>query len=318
VAESELDKLDSLHEEGILSDEAYWEARSRMYAPPPSTHEPAAEPMPTAFPTPSAGQYPVAPISESPTEPVRKKGLRVVLLAVFVVLVLGTAAAGIAFLLRPQTSKARIGGTFALTDDTTASANCVGQGADSDVHSGTTVTLSGPDASTIATTQLASGVAAEGVCTYNFEFPETKTNLSAYTVTVTGRQPTTQTRAALKANDWHMDVHSGPPSGDITGTLELTDADTAAQNCVGTGGYDDISEGTNVVVKDQGGRILGSGSMDAGTSTDSVTCSYTFTVPNVRQDQQQYTLEISHRGGITQSESQLQAAGWSFSVTLGI
>ena len=43
---------------------------------------------------------------------------------------------------------------------------------------------------------------------------------------------------------------------------------------------------------------------------------YTFTVSNVPNNEQQYAVEITHRGKVVNSQSEMAANGWTFSLTL--
>ena len=339
MAETDLERLDSLRRQGILSEEAYWDARSRLFASPsaprPNTAArgeasvpPRAATQAASYPSPRPLPYgswlpPVVSTEGVPAgqqggqhkKPQNRRGL---LVGVVIVVAVVAAAAVTFFSLRTsQESPVAIAGTFVLTDDATAAADCVGQGVDARVGKGSTVTLSGPDGNPLDHVNLSNGRAAQGLCRYTFRFVSVTPNLSSYTIRVPGAPMQTISKADMVSNSWKVEFRAGPPTTDITGTLDLQDFDTASQDCVGTGGYDDITAGANVVVKDQTGRILGSGQLDEGTSTDALTCSYPFTVADVRQDEQQYTIEISHRGGITESFTELQDAGWSFSLTLG-
>lgn len=252
-----------------------------------------------------------------PTSHVRRRNhRRRPLIIALVVALTGGIAAGAFFALKGGTPTALITGTFALTDDATANAGCVGQGPDSDLGSGATVTLSGQGAESIASIKLSAGTAANGVCTYRFEFPRTRANLSAYSVKVGSRPAQTMTNPELRSSGWHFDLRYGPPTTRVTGTLELTDIDTTLAGCIGQGGYSDISAGATVVITDQTERIVGSGSLDEGVASDA-SCTYSFSIPDVRQDEQQYAVEISHRGKVVQSAAEMQLRGWSFSVSLG-
>ena len=109
---------------------------------------------------------------------------------------------------------------------------------------------------------------------------------------------------------------NGPKKTTVSGTFELTDADSAANQCQGTGGYSDISAGTTVILTNQDGKILGSSALGTGTSAGAV-CTYSFTIPKVPENQQQYAVEVSHRGKVVNSQADMKANGWTFSLTLG-
>ncbi len=274
-------------------------------------------------PPTQSGRAPVAygaadPIAygHGPTSHAPKRRRRLLWLTVGLVLACGAGATAF-FVSNSGSHVATITGTFILTDDALSSAGCVGQGAEGELGTGAAVTLSGPAEKPIATTKLATGVAAAGTCTFRFEFPKTKTNLATYAVSVATQPLTTMTRSELKTNDWHFDLRYGPETTTVTGSLTLDDYDTVLADCVGQGGYSDISEGATVVITDQTGRILSSGALEAG-SASGTTCVYDFSLPSVRQDEQQYAVEITHRGKVVTSAAEMQSDGWTFGVTLGI
>ncbi|MFF7674038.1 hypothetical protein [Actinacidiphila glaucinigra] len=107
----------------------------------------------------------------------------------------------------------------------------------------------------------------------------------------------------------------GPFSTD--GTLTLTESGaglTTGEPCSGTGGYSDIDFGTQVNVTDADGTLVATGSLDLGEKTDEG-CAFTFTVDDIAPGSKFYTVEVSHRGGLTQTEAALRAGGLAF--TLG-
>lgn len=110
----------------------------------------------------------------------------------------------------------------------------------------------------------------------------------------------------------------GPAKTAITGTFILTDSDTANAGCTGQGGYSDISAGVSVILTNQDGKILGASTLGSGTpDTNAGTCTYTFSVPDIPMDQDQYAVEVSHRGKIVDSKTELAAADWSFNLSMG-
>ncbi|OLL76879.1 hypothetical protein Ae168Ps1_5299c [Pseudonocardia sp. Ae168_Ps1] len=84
----------------------------------------------------------------------------------------------------------------------------------------------------------------------------------------------------------------------VTGTSALSASSYGSGgSCVTYGGYDDITEGTAVTVRDSSGAIVGVGNLEAGQS-DSYGCTFPFTVTDV-PNSAFYTVEISHRGEVT-------------------
>jgi Protein of unknown function (DUF2510) len=108
------------------------------------------------------------------------------------------------------------------------------------------------------------------------------------------------------------------PKTSVKGAFLLIDTETANADCVGQGGYSDISEGASVILTNQDNKILGSASLDAGTANkDSGSCIYLFTIPNVPKDQSQYAVEVSHRGKIVNSKADMVKEDWSITASMG-
>jgi hypothetical protein len=111
------------------------------------------------------------------------------------------------------------------------------------------------------------------------------------------------------------------PHHTVAGTFTLTDTDTdpsittIANGCEGTGGYSDIRPGAGVTLKDGDGKVLATSFLDSGSGTAN-SCSFTFSLANV-PEAPFYTVEISHRGQLSYSLSDMKAQDWSLSLTLG-
>ncbi|MCZ2525374.1 hypothetical protein [Streptomyces sp. HB2AG] len=101
-------------------------------------------------------------------------------------------------------------------------------------------------------------------------------------------------------------VSSGPFTARGTLTLSDTDGYTAlGETCLGEGGYDDIAYGAPVTVSDAAGTVVAVGSLDLGEVTDSG-CSFPFTVEDVPGGAKFYTVEVSHRGGLTKTAGEMR------------
>ncbi|MGW3246554.1 hypothetical protein [Streptomyces sp. NPDC001070] len=101
------------------------------------------------------------------------------------------------------------------------------------------------------------------------------------------------------------------------GTLTLIKVGTGLETgepCSGTGGYSDIDFGTQVNITDADGTLVATGSLDFGEKTEAG-CTFAFTVDDITPGSKFYTVEVSHRGGLTQTETDLRAGGLEF--TLG-
>lgn len=96
-------------------------------------------------------------------------------------------------------------------------------------------------------------------------------------------------------------------------------APSAGELCRGTGGYDDVREGAQVVVKDGGGKIIASTSLSSGkVARPEYTwrCQFEFTIEDVPKADF-YQIEVSHRGALTYPRQELEERGWFVSFTLG-
>ncbi|RIK07695.1 MAG: hypothetical protein DCC47_16455 [Acidobacteria bacterium] len=102
---------------------------------------------------------------------------------------------------------------------------------------------------------------------------------------------------------------AGPDSFTVGGTMTLQDGFTPSSatqfDCEGEGGCSDMSPAAAVTVSDQSGTLLAKdrldGSIDMGDS-----CIFTFAVADVPRGAAFYEVEISHRGGISFTESEAE------------
>jgi hypothetical protein len=110
----------------------------------------------------------------------------------------------------------------------------------------------------------------------------------------------------------------------IIGSLELNGGSSGINwdpdgTCVGDGGYSDIGPGAQVTVTDQKGELIATGTLsmgERGMTNDTWVCRFAFTVPDV-PGADFYTIEVSHRGGLTYSTAEMDAQGWTVGFTLG-
>lgn len=84
-------------------------------------------------------------------------------------------------------------------------------------------------------------------------------------------------------------------------------------DCVGTGGYDDIRGGAQVVVRGPSGDKIALGHLDAGEPRSSVECVFPFTVEDIPIINGIYSVEVSHRGEVSFTQDDAQ----SLDLTLG-
>lgn len=108
---------------------------------------------------------------------------------------------------------------------------------------------------------------------------------------------------------------------DIVGAFTLKDTDNGfgganGRPCHGTGGYSDIQEGTQITLSDGNGKVIGTSALESGKVTGPSECDFVFTIKNVPKVDF-YKLEISHRGQLSYSYSDLQSTGFLVFPTLG-
>lgn len=109
---------------------------------------------------------------------------------------------------------------------------------------------------------------------------------------------------------------SAPPVRAVAGTLIIYDSFTwsSETGCVGTGGYDDIHAGTQVVITDSAGVPIALGKLDEGELEGRVPgvisdiCRFTFSISQVPTGKGFYGVEVGHRGGVQYSEQEIFGA----------
>lgn len=116
-------------------------------------------------------------------------------------------------------------------------------------------------------------------------------------------------------------LFTGDSERPLTVKLQLLDFDGGSDCDGGSGGYDDIGPGMPITVKDQDGKLIGSGSLpDSGESqdVDGVTygCIWSVAVM-VPDDAQQYAVEGGSRGAVTYSQETLADHDWTAELSIG-
>lgn len=86
--------------------------------------------------------------------------------------------------------------------------------------------------------------------------------------------------------------------------------------CGGKGGYADLREGAAIVVADERGTIIATAGLGQGVYTANYDCLFPFALIGV-PDAAFYTIEVSHRGGLTYARAELEAIGWEVHFRLG-
>lgn len=88
----------------------------------------------------------------------------------------------------------------------------------------------------------------------------------------------------------------------------------AGDACFGKGGYDDLAPGAQVKVTDESGKILGVGRITQGVGSVGTGCTLLFNVDNVPRGGKFYGIEVSHRGVIQKTETQILADEVEFTI----
>jgi hypothetical protein len=104
----------------------------------------------------------------------------------------------------------------------------------------------------------------------------------------------------------------------LTGTFTLfTSAQPQAKPCAPHVGYTDIANGAPVVIRDQRGVTVGSGSLSSGSAEPSKRgCAFQFAIRSLPVASS-YTVTVGQRGGLPYSYADLKNAGWKVTMGLG-
>jgi hypothetical protein len=115
-------------------------------------------------------------------------------------------------------------------------------------------------------------------------------------------------------------------SKDLGITFTLQDFGGRSDCEGGSGGYDDIGPGTNVVVRNNDGQVIGTARLGDGESLslaeelDEVLaggCIWSTTVQGVPTGEDFYSVSVGDRGEQTYSEDDLDNEGWGLSLQIG-
>jgi hypothetical protein len=109
------------------------------------------------------------------------------------------------------------------------------------------------------------------------------------------------------------------------GGIRLDQTAEGAESCKGTGGYDDIAPGLGVVVRNEDGKTIGTGTLEnpeppadnaVGYVGTEGLCRFVFQVP-LRETATFYAIEVGTRGELTYSHTDLEATDWAVEASLG-
>lgn len=120
-------------------------------------------------------------------------------------------------------------------------------------------------------------------------------------------------------------IQGGPigngPAGEaqflIVGQLDFwsDEVEMTSQGCAGGPGNDDIGPGSQVIVRNEAGAIIGYGTLEDSARSGNGGCSYDFTVtvPGTRF----YEVELGDRGSVVYSGIELDSTGWRMVLETG-
>ena len=104
-----------------------------------------------------------------------------------------------------------------------------------------------------------------------------------------------------------------PQTFTVNGAITLNQGDfisAADDSCVGTGGYDDLQPGAQVVITDPTSTTVAVGQITAGSvigDDDGIqSCVLGFKVEDVPSGKKFYGVEVTHRGRLQYSEDEVQ------------
>lgn len=112
-----------------------------------------------------------------------------------------------------------------------------------------------------------------------------------------------------------------PITHTITGTLTLQSASNwggvpgTPGRCQGTGGYADVKEGQTVIIEDQTHTVIATTATTWKAVTANNDCQYGFST--IVPDATFYSVEVGHRGAVTNSKADMESKGWHVELTLG-
>lgn len=108
-------------------------------------------------------------------------------------------------------------------------------------------------------------------------------------------------------------------SRNLDGTFTVVDPDgyrEVATGCRGVGADADIAPGTDIVLRDDAGRVVARSSLGDGTE-DAAGCTFPFTLYAVPRSEA-YELQVGSRGSLTYSRDELDRLDWTVALSSGL
>ncbi len=96
-----------------------------------------------------------------------------------------------------------------------------------------------------------------------------------------------------------------PATFTVHGTMQVDSGTSFSGYCSSADGYDDVQEGTAVVVYNPAGTKVAIGQLGPGKPHGRSTCQYRFTVADVPDQWSVYSIEVGHRGQVNYSRHDL-------------
>lgn len=122
---------------------------------------------------------------------------------------------------------------------------------------------------------------------------------------------------AIIATQWDRLSSAVGQSHSVNGSLILMEGGEASVGgCRGTGGFSNVYPGAGIVVFNEKNEPIATGSLGNGSTLGGERCSFEFTIEDVPKAKF-YTIEISGRGGPTNSYAEMEAVNWNWNLTLG-
>ena len=117
-----------------------------------------------------------------------------------------------------------------------------------------------------------------------------------------------------------------PTTYTLTGTFTLYDSDGSwgsefdkrlgIEGCWGSGGYGDIDEGLDVVLRNGQGEIIANGNLGRGKPLAETECEFPFELSNIPESDF-YEVSVGRRGSTVYSRSELEGRNWHLILSLG-
>lgn len=107
------------------------------------------------------------------------------------------------------------------------------------------------------------------------------------------------------------------PQISVSVLFEITDWDTAMNDCVGVGQYSDLHPGTAVTITGQNGAVLGSSSLGQGRPGTGGGCSWVVRFGEVPADKAPLAVQVGQRGVVPLTPSDTPGTAYNFQASLG-